>query len=552
MKIPRANIYSLVGLAVIAATAVISYQVGKSQSDDLIASLTEQVDSLRKGEMDAAIVKRVSQQMEDIAYQQKAVSDKQREHAEEQSKLAIKMRDMAEQESRAAREAEGKAVEALDEAEAQRNNARQQQLVAEQQRDQATRSKNRADTLNYRMQGRTLASTSLIQRDANDLDVSDALAYTSWYFLNKYEGNDFFSTTFRALQKATGSMYQSTMQKHGAVNGVAVVPNLSKQCVAVSNYGEIELLTDKGDRIASKVLLSDNAYDFRDVWAGQKGIYALSVKGTLCVVSYNGAKIHTVTLPADTYVRLIHVDSNTLAAVGRKSMCWYTFSTGEVSKPLNFQSQMSAVAKRKDVISVFFADGKYAEVDKAHKIVQKTPITKEIVTVAHYDEELDCFYLGTKDGPVYPFNRYNRKVELLNAHVAQPTCIANVGSILITGGYDKSAFVWQMDNLYFESGLNFRQELALQKSAKAPERMSNLPKEWVVPAELDFDGWILSLCGDARNRTVWAGTSTGKVVRMMADTKDMAAILHAKMKRGLSESEWTRYVGSAIPYVKMK
>ena len=53
--------------------------------------MLEEMNRLEEAGKDAAIVKRVSQQMEDIAYQQKTISDRQRDRAEEQSILATRM-----------------------------------------------------------------------------------------------------------------------------------------------------------------------------------------------------------------------------------------------------------------------------------------------------------------------------------------------------------------------------------------------------------------------------------------------------------------------------
>ena len=105
---PRSIIVSsLAALAVIAGVAAVAYQTGRRQSRQELAAVREEMDRLVAAEKDAAIVKRVSQQMEDIAYQQKAISDQQRDRAEEQSNLAIRNAARAEMESRAAREGTG-------------------------------------------------------------------------------------------------------------------------------------------------------------------------------------------------------------------------------------------------------------------------------------------------------------------------------------------------------------------------------------------------------------------------------------------------------------
>ena len=71
---------------VVAGVAVLSYRLGSKQSRQELAAMQEKMDRLEEAGKDAAIVKRVSQQMEDIAYQQKTISDRQRDRAEEQTR----------------------------------------------------------------------------------------------------------------------------------------------------------------------------------------------------------------------------------------------------------------------------------------------------------------------------------------------------------------------------------------------------------------------------------------------------------------------------------
>ena len=121
---------SLSALVVLAAVAVAAYYMGRRQSRSELAVLQEEMDRLMAAEKDAAIVKRVSQQMEDIAYQQKAISDQQRDRAEEQSILATQSAERAEMERLAARDAEQKANTAAEVAQKERANAERQQEIA--------------------------------------------------------------------------------------------------------------------------------------------------------------------------------------------------------------------------------------------------------------------------------------------------------------------------------------------------------------------------------------------------------------------------------------
>ena len=542
----------LIALAVVAGVAALAYRMGYNRSRTELASLKEEMEQMEAAGKDAAIVKRVSQQMEDIAYQQKAISDQQRDRAEEQSILATQNAYRAEMESRAAHEAELKAQSAAQVAERERANAERQQEIAVEQRDEATHAKNVADTLNRRTQARSLAVSSQVRREAGEPEVADLLAYASWYFLKNNRGNQYYSETFKSLTQATDGILRYKMKEGGAVNALAKVPGRPGQCVAVSNFGEVERLTvnasQGGKRISSNALLFNSLFDFRDVLIKDNSIYALSLKGPLCVLDFEGNHVE-VQLPEDNYFKLVPIGDGLLVA-GRKSLSWY--SDGKITGSEELPGTLSAIVEREGVTCLFFTDGGYAEMDVAGRIVEKAPLLKGVVTAAYYDKASKCLLLGVEDGTVYPVNQYDRVMETMAAHKAKCMDITMLGPVVVTGGYDKTAYIWNMDNLLFESGLSFREELQKEKVEKRVSGSQEVPTEWLVPVDYTFDGWTLAVCGDEDGKSVWIGTSSGNVMLLNASADDMAQQLHNKLKRNLTQQEWTRYVGVSIPYMTFK
>ena len=542
----------LIALAVVAGVAALAYRMGYNRSRTELASLKEEMEQMEAAGKDAAIVKRVSQQMEDIAYQQKAISDQQRDRAEEQSILATQNAYRAEMESRAAHEAELKAQSAAQVAERERANAERQQEIAVEQRDEATHAKNVADTLNRRTQARSLAVSSQVRREAGEPEVADLLAYASWYFLKNNRGNQYYSETFKSLTQATDGILRYKMKEGGAVNALAKVPGRPGQCVAVSNFGEVERLTvnasQGGKRISSNALLFNSLFDFRDVLIKDNSIYALSLKGPLCVLDFEGNHVE-VQLPEDNYFKLVPIGDGLLVA-GRKSLSWY--SDGKITGSEELPGTLSAIVEREGVTCLFFTDGGYAEMDVAGRIVEKAPLLKGVVTAAYYDKASKCLLLGVEDGKVYPVNQYDRVMETMAAHKAKCMDITMLGPVVVTGGYDKTAYIWNMDNLLFESGLSFREELQKEKVEKRVSGSQEVPTEWLVPVDYTFDGWTLAVCGDEDGKSVWIGTSSGNVMLLNASADDMAQQLHNKLKRNLTQQEWTRYVGVSIPYMTFK
>ena len=552
MKRRSLLLYALTALVVLAGVAAVAYRMGSRHSRNELAALHEEMDRLLAAEKDAAIVKRVSQQMEDIAYQQKAISDQQRDRAEEQSILATRSAARAEMESRAAREAEVKANAAADLAERERANAERQQEIALEQRDEANHAKNVADTLNRRTQARSLAVSSMVRREANEPEVADLLAYASWYFLKNNRGNTYYSDTFKSLTQATDGMPRYKVKENGSVNAISQVPGRNGQCVAVTNYGEVEWLSaargEGGIRITSKSLLFNSAYDFRDVTVQDGKILALSHNGPLCVLDFQG-KLQVMDLPEEDYFKLVPAGERLLVA-GRQSLSWY--ANGALSGRVALDKPLSTLVNRGGVICLFYADGSYAEMDAAGRITAKAPLVNYVVTAACFDPSTECLLLGVKDGTVYPVNKYNRVMETLAAHKSRCVSIAMLGPVVVTGGYDKTAYIWNMDNLLYESGLTFREELEAERVGKRVVNSNEIPTAWLVPVDYSFDGWTLAVCGDADGKSVWIGTSAGNVVLLNSSADDMAQRLKQKFTRNLTQQEWTRYVGVSIPYMTFK
>ena len=145
-------------------------------------------------------------------------------------------------------------------------------------------------------------------------------------------------------------------------------------------------------------------------------------------------------------------------------------------------------------------------------------------------------------------------METLAAHKSRCMSIAMLGDVIVTGGYDKSVYIWSMDNLLYESGLTFKEELKQTSTVvtKQPVQDNKIPTEWLIPVDYTYDGWTLAVCADADGQTVWIGTSSSYVLTLNSSADDMAGELLGKLSRNLTEQEWTRYVGASIPYMTFK
>lgn len=517
------------------ASVIGAYFLGKSQTviqDN--ATLLRELDSLRSHESDAAVVKRVSQQMESIAYQQKSISDKQRVKAEEQSKIAMEMRYKAEQESQAARDAENKAVLAADVARQQRELALSHQKSAEEQRDHATYAKNVADTLTYRSLGRTLGNTASIQFENGKTDLADYLALMSWEYLEKYEGNTYQPEVFKALSTCTGTRRDFKMPQLGAVMDLFSLGNST--FVGVSDYGEIEYCSPKEQK--TKVLFQNRDYDFHAVSADKKNIYALSAHGPLVVVSYDG-RSRIVSLPKDKYITLLEDDDDKpLIIVGEHRICRYDKVTGAVSPMSEFRKTLSSIVRTNKKYILFFTDGTCNEMSYGGTLKTRKPFVNGIITSAFYDKQDDCIFLGSKSGNMYIINHNEVVFCTLECHTSSVTTLCASNGVLVAGAYDKTISVWNLYSLSMDGYGDYKAAL----NSKGFNKNVKSNAEWLTPVSYSYSGWPLSSCISDNDHAV-IGISSGIMQSINISTVSMASILkERKPETKVPQEEWMRYV----------
>ena len=231
-----------IAIAVIAGLIV--YVLASSGYESEIAELNNRIEEMKSAERNALITKRISEQMEDIAYEQKALSDKQRERAEEQSRLADIERGKAELEREIAREAEQKARASAKEAENMRAIAEQQSALATQNMEEALKARSHADTLFYQSLARSLAQTSITQYNSGDKSLAALLAYSAWYYTDKFKGNVYHQDIYTALLDNAPRARMRIGRVSGNPRAMAKIPHSyikdSKMgYVIATDYGEI-------------------------------------------------------------------------------------------------------------------------------------------------------------------------------------------------------------------------------------------------------------------------------------------------------------------------
>ena len=171
-----------------------------------VKSLEDIVAELQRREKRSAVDRSISKQMEEIAFEQKIISDEQREHALQQTRVANEMREQSERERQNALTAERNAVASEKRALEASAQAERERLMAEHQRIQAEMAKRVADTLSYIALGRSLGSISTIQYQAGNDDIANMLSYAAYLYTSRYHGDIYTPAVFQSLMQSSKSM----------------------------------------------------------------------------------------------------------------------------------------------------------------------------------------------------------------------------------------------------------------------------------------------------------------------------------------------------------
>lgn len=527
------SIMTVVAIVAVAIAVLVAYSIGRGVLRSNYDELLDEIEDLKAKEKESAVVKRVSQQMEAIAYDQMNLSNQQRDRAEEQSRLAEANAAKAEEQSRLAQDNAQRAQQQSLLAERNAAEAEKAADDARKQRDAATYAKSISDTLSFRTLSRSLGTTSMAKFESNEDELGRILAYSSWYFADKYKGNPYQKETFKALMLATKEFKVYTIPRRSAVNSVMVLKGQRDGCVAVTNYGEVVLIEDG----KMHMLLQDNNFDFRSVWLNERYVYALSYAGDLCVLDYEKL-LTTVKLPSDHYVKILQIDASTLLCVAHRTLVWYDLKTKNVINSVIPSKKVSTAVRRNNKLLIFYTDGTYVEMDDSGNVTPMKKFAEGVVTSALHVESEGKLFLGMKDGDIVVITDDDNFFASLSGHIAQVTGLTYSNNTLVSSCYDREMLIWYLPKLK-----DTRAERNKNKS-------KGTPTEWLVPANYDGNAWGLSV--STKGIWAWLGLSDGRIVRHCISVPYMSKQVYSKIKRGLTMEEWMQYIGSNVEYVKIK
>ena len=487
----------LLALAAIVCTGVTAWNMHEkyTQEQAVVNDLKSQIANLTKREKESAVMQSVNAQLEEIANQQRIVSDERRDEAVEQTKIANEMRQHAEQERQNAQIAERRALEA-----------------SEVAKKQAEHSKRVADTLSYIALSRTLANTAITQYQAGNHELADLLEYAVCLYTNRYHGDLSYPVIYQAL--ALTSQNKTVWNKHkGSVTDIAFGDEKQGFFVTCSTYGEVIKHTVMGNKLNSTILISNPQYDFRDVFINRKtnAIYALSRTGELLIcrektiknINVNVAKLKSMDTAGDQFILF-----------GEKGMALFDTEKEIIVSDKQLPFVIEFATRFQNYPVIFDRQGRMHIVKGFDKLeTKKVPFEGQVTAFAE-SKNSHTFAYGMSNGTIYFINAQGKTNKLVG-HLSRISKLKINGHRLSSSSYDGVFNMW----------------------------MTNMSK-----IEPNTKGWILNFTFDLQKNNIWAGDQNGNIIRALISLPMMQQQLKAKIKRNLTREEWNYYIGKNIPY----
>lgn len=475
------------------------------------SELNEQIALLKLQAKESAIMQSVNAQMEEIADQERKISEEQREEALQQSRLANDARRHAEKERQNAQEAEKRAIESS-------KIATKERVIAEEQRLQAENSKRIADTLSYIALGRSLGSLSINQRAAGNRELSDLLAYAAYQFTERYHGDVYNSMIYTALLQA--SQGKRVWSKHrGAISNVFFQPKNDFYFVSTSRYGELFEHRIGEKSLKTTTIFENKAFDFRDLYVDKsKNIFAVSRNGFL--VTRIGGSVQTLPIEEMLHPMGISELGNDLLIIGEQSIALYSKSKNAITQRQKLPFKVIAFGRYQHC-PVLFDNQKQMHLIKGIRQIQtsKLPFNGQVTAYA-CSNKLNLNAYGLEDGTIMYVDHKGNTKKLLG-HRSRITKIKINGWRIYSASYDGKLNLWMGND------------------------------EKIEPITLfTTNSWITTFTFDSSKFNIWAGDQRGNLTEAFFDVNMMFMRLKDKLTRNLTPEEWKFYIGKNIPYEK--
>lgn len=492
-----------------------------------IAELQSRISDLQKKELQAKVTQRVSEQMEDIAFQQKTISDMQREEAVKQSHIADMERGKAEIERGLAQQAQRKAVYAAEQADSMRVVAEMQSELATNHMIAAEKARAKADTLFYLSIGNSLAQSALAKGSVAT-DISRLLSYASWHYTREYGGSENSYNVYKALLYSSSSIERLNTPLKGNVRDVEMMKiDGAIWTLGITDYGEIILYNNAGEYRKFDI---DNA-PFRDMaLLSPYSCLVLTSYGRVLALEFADAKSPKMRVVGDTQLgpglwkKMCAVDKGMFAVISDDRLVWLNGKAMSVKAEHQLASGLSAVGvESKNVVHVFGTNGRhYISSLSSVRQYQEANLTavKEQVTSYFHVQANDFHILGTETGTIYVIDKNGRILNTMMGHTGAITSVKASSEAVVSTSYDNTMRLWSLASM-----------------ASMAESM-----------EFTFDSWPLSFTVDGTSQMIWIGNEAGGLSRFCISAAQNALATRNLLRREFTKDEWNFYVGESVPF----
>ena len=493
----------------------------------LSAVYTRHQDKARIHELEAKVVvlqkqgetseldRSVSEQMEDIAHGQQALSEERSREAIRQSEIAQAATLRSEAERRNALKAQAAAETSAAEALASYQ-------MAERQRQKAEHARSVADTLNFISLGRTLGSQSYSIYQTGNTEVGNMLAYASYLYTHDYGGDLYAPAVFQALIQSAGGRHSWNIH-NGSISRLAISPR-DGRLLTVSTFGEIFSHQIHGSQMQTTRLMSDKHFWFSDLYVAPDGkVYAISYTGQLVISDGQQTRVMVVENISKPFSLQNLNDGKSLLIVGENSVALFDNATERIIATRRLDFQVTCTGRRDNKPLLFDHRGQMHLVNSLDKMTsEKVPVKGKVTAYASNRKEHLTAY-GMADGTIW-LTDGSGKTHKLVEHLSRVTKLMFNGKRLYSSSYDGKLLFWPIES---NSQIN---AFTLYQSAN----------------------WLNDFTFSNNKDYILVGEHNGSVTQCLISLPKIAERLRQNVKRNFTQEEWNYYVGKGIPYRKVK
>lgn len=521
VKIGRNLWFAVIVLLLLGAVAYLCTLLRRANVQ--IDGLKRDVISLNSSKEDVYITERISKQMEDIAYQQKAVSDDQREEAKRQTDIAVEMRLRAELEQLNAQEAAAEADKARVVAEDQRNVAERQTEEARLQQRVAELARSKADTLSHILLGRSLAINSNNYYASGNKQIANYLIYAAYDYLTRYGASPYSSIMYSGLIRSSETLKSYHIHQGGVT---CIVPVSEKQgnYVSVSKLGEINRWYLANGQLQNKGILRDKRYSFRDACAVGGKVFVLSFDGMLLAVEGDRivSSLQLTTGGEKGFFRLVALSGNALAAFTKDKMYVVNVHHEVKERVVPIAGGVLAIGGQMGGWHLLTKNGKMMTISGGGVLQPESlALQDKNVTAMAFDKKYRIWAVGTSDGQVLVLDAKGKMVRRVNAHKSAITHLEFYDSFLISSSMDRTI-----------------------------NKIDLVDNDQETVSLCTMSSWVYDFCVDG-DGNLWIADEGGNVSFVLTRPEQLAGIIKSHIKRDLTKEEWKSYVGSNVPYRKL-